>query len=92
MKKIFAGRSAAAVAGAGVRAARRGGARAPAHAGALARAEQARQGQYLQYLCIISTISIQGPVRHRALGQHPAGDGGSVRQVSGCKHYFKNKI
>ena len=50
MKKIFAGRSAAAVAGAGVRAARRGGARAPAHAGALARAEQARQGQYLQYL------------------------------------------
>ena len=43
-------------------------------------------------ISIISTISIQGPVRHRALGQHPAGDGGSVRQVSGCQHYFKNKI
>ena len=49
-EKIFAGRSTAAVPGAGVRAARRGGARAAAHAGALARAEQARQGQYLQYL------------------------------------------
>ena len=46
----------------------------------------------ISIISTISTISIQGPVRHRALGQHPAGDGGSVRQVSGCKHYFKNKI
>ena len=46
----------------------------------------------ISIISTISTISIQGPVRHRALGQHPAGDGGSVRQVSGCQHYFKNKI
>ena len=39
-----------------MRAARRGGARAPAHAGTVARAEQARQGQYLQYLQYLQYI------------------------------------